>query len=622
MATTEIHAITTTPELALKYIMSNKLVEYKSEEGIWDDCDSCIIELDGVKYVEYKTYTSFYHCDRRDPMQTYRELQRNGQDKHYKGGVGAKKGEPVMYHLHQSFRGREVDPITANMIGQRLCEEVFKGFAVTVCVHTNGNNIHTHFMISAWNRDGYKWHDCHATKRMIRKVSDALCREYGLSVLESTKDMKLVSYKDAEGKTHYYEPTDRKNELINKRRNGEISTDDVNSYRNTAAYEPIAEEQLNNRETVKRDIDNLLPHCLSYEELLIRLREMGYKIKDKKKNGDWLAHVSFRPPTADKATREDKIGDGEFYLRENLMAYIAEQAKTMEVKPDVVPDQQFTHGEDIPVFEQYEYGETDIDTINEEWRKERKPDGTVDLIPRTPQERKVIRSIRDDDLEVRGLIDTNSLRRLIAEQRRGAGKRVPPKRREQILVERINNSFRCLRYTEQHGLYSYQQMIGLYSANKQSYHGVVAQYHKLRSVIDKMKTAAVAPARAEEIQRKIDQNIDNPIYALDEKLEDQAQLAKYRGIINRFSLHTPENIEAFSSRVAEYESRLRECGEQILAARKQMEELENCIMTYDRIDREYGKPDEEAMREFRRIQNGNPDGDGEQNQARRKETER
>ena len=624
MATTEIHAITTTPELALKYIMSNKLVEYKSDDEIWDDCDSRIVELEGVKYVEYKTYTSYYHCDRRDPMQTYRELQRNGQDKYYKGGVGSKKGEPVMYHLHQSFYGREVDPITANMIGQRLCDEVFKGYAVTVCVHTNGNNIHTHFMISAWNRDGYKWNDCHATKRMIRKASDALCKEYGLSVLEGTKDMKLVSYKDAKGETHYYEPTDRKNELINKRRNGEISTDDVNSYRNTAAYEPIAEELLTNRDTVKRDIDNLLPHCLSYEELLMRLRELGYKINDKKKNGEWLAHISFQPPSADKATRDNKIGDGDFYCRENLTAFIAEQVKTMEIKPDAIPAQRFTHGEDIPVFEQYEYGKTDIGSINDEWRKERKPDGSIDLIPRSPQERKVIRSIRDDNLEIQGLIDTNSLRRLIAEKQNihRAGKRYIPKRREEVLVERIQNSFRCLRYTERHGLYSYNQMIGLYKASKQSYQGIVTQYGRLQAMLENMRDAAAAPAKAEEIQRRIDANKNDTTYALDEMLEDQAQLTKYRAAINKFSLHTPQDIEAFASRVSEYDSRLRECWGQILTAQKRMEELENCILTYDRIDREYGTPDEQAMKEFRRIQNGNPDGDGEQSQARRKETQR
>ena len=54
------------------------------------------------------------------------------------------------------------------------------------------------------------------------------------------------------------------------------------------------------------------------------LRQIGYTVKDKKKNGDWLKHIVFQPPTADKGTRDYKIGDGGFYLRENLERVISE----------------------------------------------------------------------------------------------------------------------------------------------------------------------------------------------------------------------------------------------------------------------------------------------------------
>lgn len=198
-------------------------------------------------------------------------------------------------------------------------------------------------MICAWDNEGRKWNDCHKTKRLIRNVSDRLCDEYGLSVLEHTRDMMLVTYKDKDGVTRYYEPTDRKNELIRKREAGEITKDDVRSYRNTSPYGEKQKKKMDNRTEIKADIDAVLPSCRNYDELLERLRELGYVIRDKKKNGEWLAHISFQSPTQDKATREDKIGDGQFYVRENLEKYIAEQARNIEQEQPVVEN---NHHED------------------------------------------------------------------------------------------------------------------------------------------------------------------------------------------------------------------------------------------------------------------------------------
>ena len=66
-------------------------------------------------------------------------------------------------------------------------------------------------------------------------------------------------------------------------------------------------------------------------------------LSETKENGEWLAHISFQSPTQDKATREDKIGDGQFYVRENLEKYIAEQARNIEQEQPVVEN---NHGED------------------------------------------------------------------------------------------------------------------------------------------------------------------------------------------------------------------------------------------------------------------------------------
>lgn len=626
MATTEIHAITKTPGAALSYIMSDKVVEYSDDMAIWDDCEHRLTEENGKKYIVYNTYTSFYHCNRQNPLQTYTILQNKWQNKRRKGGVGAKNGEPLMYHMHQSFKGREVDPVTAQEIAQKFCEEVFKGFAVTVSTHTNGDNIHTHYILSAWNYEGRKWNDNHASKRKIREVSDKLCKEYGLSVLENTKDMKLISYKDAEGKTHYYEPTDRKNDLIRQREDGEISTDDIGSYRNTKQYDELKAKELSNRDIVKRDIDNLLSSCRSFEELIMRLRNMGYTVKDKKKNGDWLAHISYQPPTAEKPTREDKIGDGEFYLRENLTAYLEDRERNLHyalgMEVETIPQQEEAESnqqvcEDpdrIPYFERYEYGVTDISQIDIDWRKKKDVSGREYIVPRTATEKKVITDIRRNDIEVRGLIDTASLRRLIVSQNQRRKERKPylTYTQEQRLVARINTSFRCLQYTEQNNIFSQRQIVDLFRANKMLCADINKEILKAQKAIQMFREVMSVPDKVKEIKARIQRGAGDLAYRLEQEQEDLRLLKEYQLLLQKYKINTPEGMSALTGKVEQYEAKTTEL--QIRAAQTfyHMRELENCMRTYDRIDRQYGIADDAAMREFLKLLHDDEDGGGSQ----------
>lgn len=628
MATTEIHAITSTPNAALNYVMSDKVVEYTSDNDVHTDVPHEIFEDDGKKYVRYKTVASFLNCNPSKPMQSFKEKQKNGQDKFSKGGVGAKKGEPVMWHMHQSFNGREVDYITANEIGRKFAEDVFKNYTVVITTHTDGDNIHNHFMISAWDDTGHKYRDRHSDKRMIREVSDRLCKEYGLSVLENTADMKLTKYKDADGNTRFFEPTERKIELIKKRSAGETTKDDVNSYRNTPQYEQTQRKEQTNQEIIKQDIDTLLPSCRSYEELLQRLRELGYKIRDKKKNGDWLEHVAFQPPTAAKATRDYKIGDGVFYTRDNLTAYISEQMQNIET------DLQRPRGEDenlksivpqnLPYFESYEYGRIDLAEINDNYRKTFDADnGTFSVVPRSPYEQKVITDIRRKDDRIKGLIDTTELNRIIAEQKIGKGSGQPskPASETELLVAQIRASFQCLRYTEQHGLYSYGQMLDMYKANKDLYSRIVQQVRQVSTLIHTMENAAKVPSRAAEVQARMEANKNNVAYAIDGLHEDRKLLLQYESIMQKYKIDTPEGQAAFNVKVAEYADRLVKAQAAVANATRQMAEIENCVRTYDRIDRERGADNATFMREFNALV-GDVDGAEEQRTRIGEEAER
>lgn len=604
MATTEIHAITQTPERALGYIISDKIVEYVSDDKIHKEIPYRIFEDNSKKYIQYSTLTTYQNCNVLEPLKTYKETQEKFQGKRYKSAPKTKSGdEVVMWHLHQSFNGFEVDAETANEIGRKLAAEIFKGFTVTISTHGNTDNIHNHFIICAWDNEGKKWNDCHRTKREIRSVSDKLCDEYGLHVLEKTRDMKLIKYEDKDGVIRYYEPTDRKNELIRKREAGEVFTDDVNSYRNTPHYEKFVTIKTDNRTEIKADIDTLLPTCRSYEELLERLRELGYEIRDKKKNGDWLKHISFQAPLHEKATREDKIADNDFYVRENLTKYIEAQNIEHETQ-----QQEVNHGDNlshkvVPYFSEYEYGKTELSEIDDNYKTVRDDNGEQRTVKRTSSEKKVLADIRIKDSEVRGLIDTSQLHKIIAEQgeHRRSNKPYLSKTKEQRIVAQIQSSFRCLQYTEQHHIYSYKQIIDLYSANKTKYEATIDNFTKAEKAIGHLKEVIMTPQKLSALLDKIESRRNDVSYILEDYNADKKAVAQYKAVMAKYKIETPQGRKDLENKVVEFEAKQNVNRGYMSRVIVQMSELENCIRTFDRIDSEHGNKNDKAMREFEQI---------------------
>lgn len=603
MAITEIHAITKTPYKALNYIMKDKIEPYISDDKINSQIPYEIFENNDEKFVRYFTLSTFQNCNILEPYGTYKDTQEQWQGVRYKnGGKKSKNGEePLMYHLHQSFNGFEVSYEQANEIGRKLAEEVFKGFTVTISTHGNTNNIHNHFIISAWNNNGKKWDDCHRTKREIRKVSDRLCEEYGLSVLEHTRDMKLIRYEDSEGKIHYYEPTDRKNEIIKKREAKVVTTDDVSSYRNTTKYDEIQKRKLDNRSEIKKDIDMILQSCRSYSELLERLRELGYIIRDKKKNGDWLSHISFQAPAHDKATREDKIGDGIFYIRENLEKYIEIQSKNEQMH-------KVNHGDklpvkDIPFLSDYEYGKTDLSQIDDNYKTVLDENGNYETVERTEVEKKVIADIRIKDSEVRGLIDTTELYKIISEQTKSKPQKKTyiTKKQEEKLIVQIQSSFRCLQYTEQHHIYSYKQIIDLYSASKAKYDATIENFEKAEKAISRLKDILSIPEKLTALLDKIEKSKNDVAYILEEYNEDKKMVKQYSVIMKKYKIENLQGQTALQEKVSEFEAKQWKNRKYMERVILQMSELENCIRTFDRIDTENGSRNEQAMYEFEMI---------------------
>lgn len=96
------------------------------------------------------------------------------------------RGSVVAYHGIQSFRAGEVTPETAFEIGKETARRMWGDrYQVLVTVHLNTENIHCHFVVNPVSfKDGSKFQNKIGDHKELRKISDAICQEHGLSILE------------------------------------------------------------------------------------------------------------------------------------------------------------------------------------------------------------------------------------------------------------------------------------------------------------------------------------------------------------------------------------------------------------------------------------------------------
>ena len=121
------------------------------------------------------------------------------------------RGKVVGYHGIQSFRESEVTPEQAFEIGMETARRMWgcgspvetsdcnsnqkhrpsrqarPGYQVLVTVHLNTDNVHCHFVVNPVSfKDGTKFQNKIGDHKELRRVSDEICREHGLSVLENS----------------------------------------------------------------------------------------------------------------------------------------------------------------------------------------------------------------------------------------------------------------------------------------------------------------------------------------------------------------------------------------------------------------------------------------------------
>lgn len=94
----------------------------------------------------------------------------------------------IAYHAYQSFKTGEVSPELAHKIGVELAKEMWSEYQVVVATHFNTGTYHNHFVVNSVNMFTGKKFNCNkGAYYKFREISDRLCRENNLIVIENPK---------------------------------------------------------------------------------------------------------------------------------------------------------------------------------------------------------------------------------------------------------------------------------------------------------------------------------------------------------------------------------------------------------------------------------------------------
>lgn len=186
------------------------------------------------------------------------------------------ENDVIAYHFRQAFRPGEVTPEEANQIGVEFARRFLKGsHAFIVCTHIDKAHTHNHIIWNSTSLDcSRKFRNFWGSTKAVRNLSDTICVEHRLSVIE------------------------------NPQRHGKS----YNKWLGDKAKPP-------QRDLLRAAIDVALekqPDTI--DELWTMLREAGYEVKRRGKS------ISLQAPNHKAPARLSSLGEG--YTEDDLLAVL------------------------------------------------------------------------------------------------------------------------------------------------------------------------------------------------------------------------------------------------------------------------------------------------------------
>lgn len=590
MAITFIYPIKSTGEKSLNYdteCKSTKMVEKKKDDSK-DSLDYVMRDKKGNTYklsfeymekmknyisyddkgnVTFQTISTGINCcveNAYNEWQTARKLFNES-----KGNKGI-----LQFCIVQNF-GVDLDPMLANKIGTEFAQKYLSDYQCVVSTHINTGYVHNHIEFNATSFvTGKKFYDQLKTIGEIRKISDELCKKYELEVLEDTKDFNYVVYKDGNGKVKVYEPTERKNQIME----GEFAN--KNDYRNTEQYKQSAEYIEAHFDVLRKDIDRLLPHAVSYEDLLQQLKNAGYEIKDKTKNGEWRKHISFKAPTWDKFTRDSSLGVE--YEREHLTTVIAENMKKNPYSSDEMNNNYSIHNDDVRKSDIYVYGRIIIDDIDEEYRYKKKKN-VYEKVKRSDIEKYIITDTKKLNKEVNSVI-----RHAMYPQRKRVQELADGTKKEQYFIDRINSNLKTLKFVEDREIRSFEQINDIIKTLYEKRNACYNQLDMIGKALKRANADIVLIDKYNSLKEVIASNESNPDYVLFEMENDTTLLKSYESALKQKGLLNEEKQNEFKEKNTKYNNLFMQLSLALEKVNKDIREYDDCIFNINAVDKNNG----------------------------------
>lgn len=127
-----------------------------------------------------------YECDSRTADAEFLLAKQQ-----YIAATGRVRGadDVIAYHVRQSFPPGEITPEEANRLGVEFAKRFTKGkHAFVVCTHIDKSHVHNHIIWSAVNTEcDRKFRNFWGSTKAVRQLSDTICIENGLSIVENPK---------------------------------------------------------------------------------------------------------------------------------------------------------------------------------------------------------------------------------------------------------------------------------------------------------------------------------------------------------------------------------------------------------------------------------------------------
>ena len=228
----------------------------------------------------------------------------------------------LAYHGYQSFRegDGEITAEKAHEIGIRLAHELWGDrIEVVVATHLNTGHYHNHFVVNSVSfMDGLKYRRTMDDYRKMREVSDRLCKEAKLHVVEEPSNIKGKNYSEWRAE-----------------RQGKTTV----------------------RGTIREDIDYAIRLSRSEYDFVRTMEGLGYEFKFFKPDGTNYEHPGLKPPGAKSYFRFRGLGDGYDYesIRRRIIAntLVSGTPLLIEIKSNG-PNIEQVQGKDLPsTFKRY-----------------------------------------------------------------------------------------------------------------------------------------------------------------------------------------------------------------------------------------------------------------------------